>query len=199
MIFLKPIIQLLSFLSMKSLYYLSNVLYFFTYHIFTYRRAVVRKNLSMSFPDYSNREIAQIERRFYRHFCDLIVESIKAYRISEAELNDRVTLVNVELINQLVASGQSLAGVLGHMGNWEWAILKIAQSASFPVNALYKPSSSKKFDRWMKYNRGRFGANLVATTEIKGLMRSLKTNAIGVGFLADQTPVNVKKHTGCIF
>ncbi|MEZ5008971.1 MAG: lysophospholipid acyltransferase family protein [Chitinophagales bacterium] len=193
MIFLKPIILLLSFLSMKSLYVISNVLYFFTFYVFTYRRAVVRKNLSMSFPHYSNLQIQEIERKFYRHFCDLIVESIKANRISEEELNKRVTLTNIELLENLIISGKSLAGVLGHMGNWEWAVLRMAQSVTFPVNALYQPSSSKRFDNWMKKNRSRFGATLVATTEIKSLIKNLEKEPIGIGFLADQTPVNVEK------
>lgn len=185
--------MLLSFLSMKSLYAISDVLYFFTYHIFTYRRAVVRKNMAMSFPHYSNLQIQSIEKKFYRHFCDLIVESIKAHRISEDELKERVQLKNVELLENLIVSGKSLAGVLGHMGNWEWAVLRMAQSVSFPVHALYQASSSKRFDRWMKTNRSRFGAHLVATTEIKSLIRILEQRPIGIGFLADQTPVHVKK------
>jgi KDO2-lipid IV(A) lauroyltransferase len=192
MLLLKPFIQLLSLFSMKALYRISDVLFFFVFHVFLYRRTVVRKNMYMSFPHYSNAKIREIERGFYRHFCDLIVENIKSNRISAQELSERVTLTNFELLEKLHQSGKSFAGVIGHLGNWEWTILRISQMANFPVGALYQPSSSKRFDRWMKKNRARFGAQLISTQELRGLLQTINQQPIGIGFLPDQGPVNVK-------
>lgn len=177
---------------MKALYRLSNLLFFFTFHIFLYRRTVVRKNLYMSFPHYSNAQLHEIEKSFYRHFCDLIVESIKSNNISKEELDQRISVTNFELLEELISSGKSIAGVLGHMGNWEWVILKLSQIANFPVSAMYQPSSSKRFDKWIKKNRARFGANLVSSKEIRSLYQAIDKQPMGIGFLADQGPVNVK-------
>jgi len=146
----------------------------------------------MSFPHYSNAQLHEIEKKFYRHFCDLIVESIKSNNISKEELDKRITITNFELVEQLVHSGKSIAGVLGHMGNWEWAVLKLSKIATFPVNAMYQPSSSKRFDKWIKKNRARFGANLVASSDLRTLLQTLDKEPMGIGFLADQGPVNVK-------
>ncbi len=146
----------------------------------------------MSFPHYSNARLHQIEKQFYRHFCDVLVESIKSNNISAKELNERIKITNFELLEKLNQSGKSIAGVLGHLGNWEWTILKISQQANFPVSAMYQPSSSKRFDKWLKKNRARFGANLVSTKELRHLLKSIDKQAIGIGFLADQGPVNVQ-------
>ena len=62
------------------LYLLSDFLYFVLYRIIGYRTKVVRQNLSNSFPEKSEKEILAIEAKFYSHLCDLVVESLKAFR-----------------------------------------------------------------------------------------------------------------------
>jgi len=178
---------------MKWLYGISNVLHFFIYHVFTYRRVTVRKNLCMSFPDKTSKEIRLIEKRFYKHFSDLIVEGVKSFSLSKEELEHRVTVTNLDLIQQLILKDKSVLGVLGHMGNWEWVILRLAQEANFPVHALYQPSSSKRFDSWMRNNRQRFGAMLESTRQLRPLLKKVKEQPIAIGSLVDQTPVHVEK------
>lgn len=60
----------------------ADVFYFIAYHVFGYRRKVVRKNLVESFPEKSETEIKQIEKRFYRHFTDYFFETVKIDRKS---------------------------------------------------------------------------------------------------------------------
>jgi KDO2-lipid IV(A) lauroyltransferase len=50
---------------------------------------VVRINLKLSFPDKNATDRRQIERLYYRHFCDLIVEGIKNFSISKQEVESR--------------------------------------------------------------------------------------------------------------
>src|SRR5436190_16385824 len=89
-IVLKP----LSFLPLKFLYVLSDFLYLVLYKTFSYRKEVVRTNLMNSFPEKSIIDIRNIEQKFYCHFCDLIIESIKLFTISEKELARRNKIVN---------------------------------------------------------------------------------------------------------
>ena len=129
MILLQPFIKLLSLLPLRVLYVLSSLLYPLVYHVFTYRRVTVRKNLCMSFPDYPSAEIRRIEKAFYRHFCDLIAEGIKSFSISSRMLNERVTMTNLDQVRAFVEQGKSATAILGHMGNWEWILLKTAMDA----------------------------------------------------------------------
>lgn len=63
-------LKLLSYIPFRMLYILSDGLFYPLYYIVRYRRKVVRKNLTESFPEKSLSEIKQIEKNsitFYRH------------------------------------------------------------------------------------------------------------------------------------
>ena len=60
-------LKLLSYIPFGVLYFLSDGLYCLLYYVIRYRRRVVRKNLTESFPEKSERDILQLEKKFY-HF-----------------------------------------------------------------------------------------------------------------------------------
>ena len=60
-------------LPMRTLYLLSDILYFVIYKVVHYRVKVVHKNIEASVPDKSEEERLQLERAFYHHFADYIV------------------------------------------------------------------------------------------------------------------------------
>src|SRR5689334_20164662 len=112
---LKPV----SFLPLNFLYVLSDFLYAILYKTFKYRKKVVRTNLLNSFPEKSIKEIKNIEQKFYSHFCDLIVESIRLFSISERELVRRNKIVDAEILDKFFERGRSVIVVAGHYNNWE--------------------------------------------------------------------------------
>ena len=46
------------------LYILSDISYVIIYHLWGYRRELVRKNLRRSFPEYTDKELLMIEHKF---------------------------------------------------------------------------------------------------------------------------------------
>lgn len=66
------------------------------FHVIKYRRGIVRKNLTTSFPEKSAEEIAAIEKKFYRWFCDYFFEAVKLLSISDKELRRRFHVYNSE-------------------------------------------------------------------------------------------------------
>jgi KDO2-lipid IV(A) lauroyltransferase len=80
-------------------------------------------NLAKAFPEKSEAERKIICRKFYRHFCDLVLESIKNFSISDAQARKRFVTINPEVINDYADQGQSVIVSGGHYTNWElWAI-----------------------------------------------------------------------------
>ena len=71
------VLWLFSLLPMWVHYLISDGIYVVVYHLVGYRKKMVRKNLSDSFPEKSEAEIVEIEKNFYRWFCDYLVETIK--------------------------------------------------------------------------------------------------------------------------
>ena len=65
-------LNLLSHLPLRVLYVISDVmLYPLVRFVVRYRVKVVRKNMLKAFPNKTEKERRDIERRFYHYFCDL--------------------------------------------------------------------------------------------------------------------------------
>ena len=62
-------------LPLAVLYLFSDISWLVVYYVIRYRRKVVRMNLMHAFPEKSLEEVIRIEKKFYRHLCDLFVES----------------------------------------------------------------------------------------------------------------------------
>ena len=84
-----PIIWLLSKLPMRILYLKSTFFYIIIYYVIGYRKEVVLENLRLSFPEKKEEELKGIRKKFYKHFVDIFIESIKAFSISEKEIRKR--------------------------------------------------------------------------------------------------------------
>jgi len=60
-------LYLISLLPLSVLYFISYFAYLFLFYVIKYRRHVVLKNLTNSFPDKELQELKQIEKSFYRY------------------------------------------------------------------------------------------------------------------------------------
>jgi Kdo2-lipid IVA lauroyltransferase/acyltransferase len=103
----------------------------------------------------SKKEIQKIRLRFYRHFCDLFVETLVLQHISASKIQKRVKLVNLEVLQSLLKEGHDVVAVLGHYGNWEW-IPVTSLSLDAVGLSVYRPLKNEYFDRFMLQLTGRF-------------------------------------------
>lgn len=182
---------------LKVLYLLSDILYVLIYKIAHYRVRVTRANLKASFPEKSEKEMLELERRFYHHFADYIVETIKLGHISEKEVNRRAKLNNPELIDKLMDDGHPCVMLLmGHYGNWEW----FTGSGSFfkeaTIYQVYRPLTDKAFDKLFIYLRTRFGSRGIKKNDtIRDVITLSKSKTRScVILISDQTPSKANLH-----
>ena len=84
-----PFLYIISKLPFSLFYILSDLLSFFMQHIFKYRKEVIRKNLNLVFPKLSDKEKKIIERKAYKHLCDLFLEIIKSLGMSKKDMTKR--------------------------------------------------------------------------------------------------------------
>ena len=118
--FLFFIIKVLSYIPFWALYVISDIMYYPLYYIIRYRRKIVRKNLTESFPEKNLHEIVSIEKKFYHYFMDMILESGKLATISPDEIMKRMKFSNIKMTNDLLDQGKSVDYFMGHYCNWEW-------------------------------------------------------------------------------
>ena len=185
-------------LPMPVLYLLSDIFYLFIYYLIRYRRKVVKINLENSFPDKTQKERIRLERRFYRHFSDYIVETIKLAHISQEELLKRANIRNPELVFELMDKGHTcFIMLLGHYGNWEWFSGTGARfKGRTTIYQIYRPLTNKIVDRLFIYLRTRFHSFGIKKNETVRDMFNLRRNKIPalVSFVADQTPSEANLH-----
>lgn len=145
----------LSLLPFRLLYLLSDILYILIYHIAGYRKKIVRENLKNAFPEKKPDELASIEREFYHHFCDLIVENVKFLTISAETIKKRCTFSNPEVADSWYDKSPFLFALTGHIGNWEMAGISVSHHVRFWPVVSYKPFSNVIFEKIMKKLRSR--------------------------------------------
>jgi KDO2-lipid IV(A) lauroyltransferase len=182
------VFYLLSQLPFWFLYRISDVLFVLAYHGFGYRRKVVRDNLSCCFPEKSAKEILYLEREFYRHLCDVVVETIKLISIPPAELQKRIRHENPGFADVVLASGKSYVAMASHLGNWEWLLAGNALYLNGKIDAVYKPLHNHFFDRLMLKIRTRFGCWPVPSETVLRSQISRRAIPKGIAMAADQTP-----------
>ena len=184
-----PIIWLLSKLPMRILYVLSDLFYFLFYYIIGYRKKVVSENIKLAFPEKSDQEVQKIAKKFFKHFCDLIFESVKAFSISEKEILKRYTYKNPEVLNDIANKGRSIAMLGAHQANWEWSV-NMALITNINCFGTYNKIENPYFDKTIRNSRQKFGFIGYKTCDtINAMMENNKKDKNGLHvLLSDQSP-----------
>lgn len=188
----------LAWLPLRIHYLLSDFLYLILYRIKHYRLNVVRENLRTSFPAKTEEELRAIEKEFYRHFCDTIVETIKLLHISDRQMRRRITVSGAEHAEHAASLNRPIVLYLGHYGNWEW-VPSVTMFYNEPkISAqIYKPLHDAAFDRLMLRLRSRFHSiSIPRQTTFRQLLTMRRDfGTFMVGFIADhRTNQDASKH-----
>ena len=181
-------LKLLSLLPLSLLYIFADVFYVVVYHIFSYRKKVVRENLKKSFPAKSADQLLLIEKKFFRYLSSLIFEIIKMNNISEKELQQRIKFKNTDLVEAYLQNNESVLFCSSHNGNYEWVCMAIGMTFSAQHFPIYKPLSNGVFDHWFLNMRTRFGNNMVAMRQTLREIQSHKNIPTIFTFGSDQAP-----------
>lgn len=179
-----------SYLPFPLLYAISSFLYFMLYHVTGYRKKVVLGNIKRSFPDKTEKEQLEICKKFYRHFCDLILESLKAFTISEKQVAKRVVCKNPGMINKYYDQNRSVIIAGGHYNNWELFAVGVDAMIKHKAIGIYKPLSNKYFDEKMRNTRSKYGLYMISTRDVKKVFDEEINNMTATIFATDQSPSN---------
>ena len=184
-----PLIWVLSRLPMRILYIKSDFIYLFMFYIIGYRKKVVLENLKLSFPEKSDAELRTISKKFFKHFIDLIMESVKAFSISKKQISKRYTYKNPELVNELLKKGKNIALVGAHQANWEWSI-SLPLVLDINVYGAYTKLNNKYFENWLRKSREKFGVIGYKTSDtVRGIQKNMNNKKQGAYILlSDQSP-----------
>ena len=180
----------LSLLPFPVLYALSDFLSLFVRQF--YRKQIVRENLRSAFPEKSDKELRDIERKFYRQFCDLFVEDIKMLSMSKEEMMRRITFSGLDEAKKRHEAGQRFHFLyLSHFGNWEWIASINYHMQPWCISAqIYHHIYDHFMNRFFLELRGQYGGiNIEMKETFRRILQLRKEdkNYI-IGFISDQQP-----------
>ena len=187
------IVYVLSLLPFRLLYLISDGLYLVVYHLIRYRRKIVRKNLTASFPEKSQEELRRTERQFYHWLCDYVFETFKLLSISDANLLRHMELRGMDQLELCFDKGQNCAAILGHYCNWEWlsaVSLGFHRHPDATVGLIYHPLYNEAVDRLFIDLRSAHHGMCVPKQDILRHLISLKRDNRRslFGYISDQAP-----------
>jgi KDO2-lipid IV(A) lauroyltransferase len=181
-----------SLLPFGVMYALSDFLYLVLYRISGYRKKVVLQNIQRSFPQKSREEHQRIMDLFYHHLCDLVVESVKIFTISEKQVLKRMTCRNPEVLNRYFDQNKSVILAGGHYNNWELFAVAVHKFIRHKPVGIYKPLSSAFFNRKMLETRGKFGLEMLSTKDVRSFFEERSKELTATIFAIDQSPGKAK-------
>lgn len=189
-----PILWLISKLSFRAIYVFSDAVFVLIYHIFGFRKKVVRSNLKLCFPEKSESELKSIEVKFYHHLCDIFLEMIKTLDLKPEDLKERFIITNPEAIKEIDHSGKSAIIMCAHYASYEWITAIKTYDADLKAFGIYKKIKNPYFDNMVKKIRTRFNTDIIDKNEATKTMLRNKVNHIGgyYGMVADQSPKAAK-------
>jgi len=146
------------------------------------------------YPDTKEKELIKIQKRFFKHFVDSLIEGIKAFTISEKSIKKRYAYKNIALIDKLYKEGKSVILVSSHYANWEW-VIGLSLHTEIDFYGSYTKIQNKNFEKVIKDSRSKYGMKCVKSSEIiKGIVKNVKQQKQGLYLLiSDQSP-QIKKN-----
>jgi len=185
-----PLLWLISRLPFKILYFISDGVYALLYNVIGYRKKVVRNNLALVFPEKSEEERLLIEKKFYKHFCDMFLEMIKTLGITNEQIKKRYVFTNAEVMQKLEGEGKSVMIMMPHYASWEW-VFSLNTMVKSRGYGIYQPIQNKYFDRLIRNIRSKYGTTLIKTYESRNIVAAAKKagQLITVGIISDQSPM----------
>lgn len=170
----------MSKLPLKFHYFMGGIFAWLARSVFRYRYDVVMVNLSRSFPDLKYGALKALAKDFYRHFGEIVAESIWFSGSNYKRLYDSgiVTVTNPEEFNRLFLSTPSMTVLSTHCGNWELlgGFLGYRTSTGEKValeeeqiRVVYKKLSSPVADEVFKRNRASALEKVGTSCEIESM------------------------------
>lgn len=154
---------------------------------------MVLNNMKKAFPEKTEKEIKSIRKKFYRHFSDLIVESIKSASITQKEFQKRYQVKNWKRLLELLSEEKSVIVLSAHTGNWEW-VFALVHQIPCKVYAVYQKLSNPNMDTYIRDTRQRYGAVMVSKNDtFSKILGSVENNEKILSWFAADQACNPKK------
>ena len=170
---------------------MADIAYFILYYALNYRKDVTRMNLKNAFPEKSEKELKEIEKKYYHHLCHLFFEIMKTISFNKKSVPKRFFVKENEDLKKSYDNGRDVVFMCGHFNDWELWASAMPYLIDFKCVAIYKPLANQFAEQKAKETRERHGMKMVAMNESIRYMMQNKNSKSAYIILADQSPSNM--------
>jgi len=168
-------------------YFISDILAFILQYVVKYRKKIIDKNLSSSFPDISQKELKKIKTEFYKNISDIFIETLKSSSINTSSMCKRIYVENPDILDSHFENNRSCVFMMAHYANWEWIIF-LPQYFKHRWCSIYKPLRNSIIDKKIKKEREKNGMYLYPQKQTGFMIKNNITKPAIFNYISDQSP-----------
>lgn len=179
-------------------YVIMEFLYFVLRYLLRYRRRLIMRQLSGSFPEKSSHEIKSICNRYYRTLAEMFVNTMVLAGMSVEEQRRRLVIDESRPLNLAADDMRNVVVLTSHFGIWEYASLAYNHMPKYKYIVAYHELKNRAWDDL--YYRLRCHSEVIPVAS-GNFMRFYMNNKEGIdskplllGLIADQ---NAPGYKGC--
>ena len=151
------------------------------------RRRRAQRNLSLSFPDWSQDRIEDVTERSMQHMFQLfLVDALIMPRlITPDSWTKYIRIGDLGPVLDRLIKREPIIFITGHCGNWELLGSYLAV-IGYPIAALARPLDNRYINRWLLGLREARGMKIITKWGATPELLNLLENGGHLGFIADQ-------------
>jgi KDO2-lipid IV(A) lauroyltransferase len=139
------------------------------------------------FPHLSEEDRNKTVRNYYKNCCDLIVEVIKFFTISEDTALKLIVYKNGEILKKFYDQGRNAILMLSHFNNWE-ACVTSPKFTNYKIKSLYKRQRNHYFTNKILTSRKKFGMDFITPKLVSSKIKIKESPPSLFCFFSDQSP-----------
>jgi Kdo2-lipid IVA lauroyltransferase/acyltransferase len=151
------------------------------------RREVVSRNLRNAFPEMDVPHREQIAYLCFQHISATFLELLWLQNQTREGIRKRVTIDNVDLLENLLERKKGIVFLTAHFGSWELTAQAVSIYMNAPVCTIAKAQSNVLVDRTINRWRELFGVKIIPMgVSVREIIRMLHQGGV-ITLAADQT------------
>lgn len=131
------------------------------FYLIPIRKKVVKKNLSLAFPDYTQSKINQTTFECYKSLATTLIEILCMPILSEKDIEKYFNWENFQLLEKRYAEKKGVILLISHSANWEYATLAVSYKMGFPFGVIMKEQRNTLVSDWMVKHRSKWGNRMI--------------------------------------
>jgi len=166
---------------------------YFLQYILRYRKKVLDKNLTNSFPNYTRDEKLLIVNDYYQRLSTMIFETIELPHIDESLLAQRFVYTNPKILNHFFVNQRDVLLLTGHFFNWEMGLQAGSIYCEHKIIGVYKTLKNKRVNQLIYKNRSINRIQMVDQQEFIRTINKKSDQPRVFMVIADQNPQTAEK------